>query len=284
MNAFVLDGAVNRKRRVVRPGSSTHRGIDPSRKKIRKTEYDDGTTTQCDLRLNVGESTVNQSTSMAIETDKKSRYSNADFTRAKAFLYLKFKKINPANINKALEEHLKQLDKDETQLKKIFEQCYDLTKGSVKMSEAMMKQLETNSFAVHVTDISSKIGDRLFNNSCKEVVKKTVKRNNITKDKKRMPPSLKKRIDDKISILFGNFNLKKDRKILYSNSIFHTVPENDISHDNTCRITKSYSIGTTQNDSIKKTKISKPNANCIENNISCINNPVNDIKKLKFRN
>ncbi|KAE9544288.1 hypothetical protein AGLY_001467 [Aphis glycines] len=298
MNSFVLDGAVNRKRRVARQGSSTHRGIDPSRKKIRKTEYDDETTTQCDLRLHVGESTVNQSTSMvhthcsggggdsvkAIETDKESRYSNADFTRAKAFLYLKFKKINPANINKALEEHLKRFDKDGTQLKKIFEQCYDLTKGSVKMSEAMMKQLETNSFTVHLTDVSSRIGDRLFNNSCKEVVKKTVKRNNITKDKKLMPPSLKKRIDDKISILFGNFNLKNDKKILYSNPIFHTVPENDISHDNTCRITKSYSIRTTQNDSIKKTKISKPNANCIvrENNISCINNPVNDDRKIKI--
>lgn len=62
MNAFVRDGAVNRKRRV-RRSSSSHRSIDPNRKKIRKTEYDDRTTTQSDL-LNFGESTVNQSTSV----------------------------------------------------------------------------------------------------------------------------------------------------------------------------------------------------------------------------
>ncbi|KAF0746787.1 Uncharacterized protein FWK35_00034024, partial [Aphis craccivora] len=63
MNAFVRDGAVDRKRRV-RPSSPTHRGIDPNRKKIRKTQYEDSlsTTTPCD-RLNFGESTVDQSTS-----------------------------------------------------------------------------------------------------------------------------------------------------------------------------------------------------------------------------
>jgi hypothetical protein len=148
MNAFVRDGAVNRKRRARRSLCTSN--TEPERKRIHKTDYyynatpaprDVGSSI---LQIRSGESSVNQSTVVA--TDKESRYSNIEFMRAKSFLFLNYKKISSINLNKHFQEYLKRFDENESRLKRVFEKCYDLT-GSVEKSKIMMKQLATNTWS-----------------------------------------------------------------------------------------------------------------------------------------
>ncbi|XP_026822895.1 uncharacterized protein LOC113560956 isoform X2 [Rhopalosiphum maidis] len=289
MNTFVRDGAVNRRKRF-RQSFSTH-NTEQEKKKIHKT-HGDGTKAQSDFALstfrpNFDESTADQSTVVA--TQKESRYQNSEFMRSKAFLYLNYKKINSGNVNKSLKEYLKQYDGNETHLRRIFEQCYDVSKGSVEKSKAMMKQIETNA---HVRldllpNSFSGVRSRLPMSSCK-VVQKTVKKCDNKKYKKKLSLLLKQRIDDKNLILFGKYNSKKDKKILYGKTIIPVIiPKIDENYDtaspvsehfeseNNCyRITKSCSLYSKQNNSLRVTKVSKPSSDRIvpRNSISCKNN------------
>ncbi|XP_022170581.1 uncharacterized protein LOC111033932 [Myzus persicae] len=290
MNSFVLDGAVFRKRsgRL----SLTTRNTEPPRKKIRRRDDGGAAPLPRDLEKSnprmYGESSASQSAIGA--TEKESRYSNIEFKRAQAFLYLNYKKISPQNINKLLKEHLKQFDENETQLKKIFEQCYDLT-GCVEKSKAMMKQLETvPCLRLGLgTNLSSEVSNRILSISPCKVSRKNVKIVKQTKDKKSMPIRLKKKIEKKIIQCFGKDHYKNDRKILFSkiindytkthntdyNSDTTTISDTEIDEtDNFCRLTKCFRVSVTEIDSLEGNAVTEPNTDSIAlGHSSSLSNP-----------
>ncbi|CAI6360482.1 unnamed protein product [Macrosiphum euphorbiae] len=272
MNAFVRDGAVNRKRRARQ--SLSARSAEPERKKIYKAHGDGATPARRDLALSTlqihsGESAVNQS--KVVATEKESRYANVEFTRAKAFLYLNFKKIGSFNVNKHLKDHLKKFDGNETQLKKTFEQCYDLT-GSVEKSKAMMKQLSTDPWARLdlKPNLPSGVSERRLSILPRKVVEKTVKK---LKNKKRMNIRLQKNIDDRNLICFGKDYSKMDKKILYTTKLNDYIGTSKIEFDSdstiisddeeigkkSCMITKAYSL---HNPKFNSLGVTKPDETC----------------------
>ncbi|XP_060876889.1 uncharacterized protein LOC132949807 isoform X2 [Metopolophium dirhodum] len=285
MNAFVRDGAVIRKRRIRQ--SLSARSTEPERKKIYKA-HDDGALRRdlalSTLQIHSSESSVNQS--KVVATEKESRYSNVEFTRAKAFLYLNYKKISCFNVNKLLKEHLKEFDENETHLKRTFEQCYDVT-GSVEKSKAMMKQIATNTWSrldLKPT-LSSGVSERRLSILPCKVVEKSVKRLKKNKYKKNMTISLKKKIDDLNIILFGKEHSSKDKKILYtiklneyigapkiySDSDSTIISDDEEIGNRSCILTKAYSLRDPKFENLRDTKtgtcvIVRINSNLIKNN------------------
>ncbi|XP_016656254.1 uncharacterized protein LOC100575277 isoform X2 [Acyrthosiphon pisum] len=257
MNTFVRDGAVIRKRRARQ--SLSARSTEPERKKIYRAHNDGATSARRDLALSTlqihsGESSVNQS---KVAAEKESRYSNVEFTRAKAFLYLNYKKISSSNVNKLLKEHLKKFDGNETHLKRTFEQCYDLT-GSVEKSKAMMKQLATNTCSRLdlIPNLSSGVSERRLSILPCKVVEKTVKKHIIIKNKKSRDIRLKENIDNRNLTMFGKENSSTDKTIIYTTKLNDYIKEPIIDFDSdstivsddeeigkrSCMLTKAYSL------------------------------------------